>query len=58
MLKAAIGDRSLRAVGREAGLDHTTIAAVLEGDRWPDLITIARLEQALGARLWPEEELG
>lgn len=53
-LKVAIGGRSLREVGRAAGLDHTTISAVLAGDRWPDLVTIAKLEQSLEARLWPD----
>lgn len=57
-LKAAIGERSLRAVAREAGLDHTTVRAVLAGDRWPDLVTIARLETALDARLWPDGQVG
>jgi hypothetical protein len=54
-LAAAIGNRSVRAVARDAGLDHTTVRAVLEGERWADLVTIARLEQALGTRLWPED---
>lgn len=57
-LAAAVGERSVRAVAREAGLDHTTVRAVLEGERWADLVTISRLEQALEVRLWPEERLG
>lgn len=52
-LRAAIESRSLREVGRAAGLDHTTLSAILGGERWPDLVTIAKLEQALGRRLWP-----
>lgn len=57
-LAKAIGERSLRSVAREAGLDHTTVRALVEGERWPDLITIARLEVALDVRLWPDEKLG
>ena len=53
-LREAIGSRSLREVAREAGLDHTTISAVLAGDRWADLVTLAKLEAALGVRLWPD----
>ena len=53
-LHEAIGPLSLRYVARRAKLDHTTIAAVLSGSRWPDLVTIAKLEQALGKRLWPD----
>ena len=57
-LAKAMEGQSLRAVAREAGLDHTTVRALAEGERWPDLITIARLEQALGSRLWPDGDVG
>jgi len=53
-LARAIGEESLRSVARRAEVDHTTIAAVLVGDRWADLVTVAKLEQALEARLWPD----
>ena len=52
-LKAAIGDRSLRAAAAATGVDHTTILRILDGQAWPDLYTIARLERGLGAQLWP-----
>jgi len=52
-VQAAIGDRSVRAVARDAGLDHTTLLAVLHGRSWPDLATVARLESGLGVDLWP-----
>lgn len=57
-LANAMEGQSLRATAREAGLDHTTVRALVEGVRWPDLITIARLEQALGVRLWPDKDVG
>ena len=57
-LATAIEGQSLLSVAREAGLDHTTVRALAEGVRWPDLITIARLEQSLGVRLWPDGKLG
>lgn len=53
-LAAAVDGRSLRDVAAEADLDHTTLWAVLRGDRWPDLVTLAKLESALGVRLWPD----
>src|SRR5665811_51700 len=53
-LTRAIGDRSIREVGELAGLDHTTVAAILKGSRWAELVTIAKLEQALETRLWPD----
>jgi transcriptional regulator with XRE-family HTH domain len=52
-LRAAIGERSLRAAGADTGVDHSTIQAILQGRAWPDLDTIARLERGLGADLWP-----
>lgn len=53
-LYAALEGRSLREAGRAAELDHTTLSAILAGERWPDLVTIAKLEQGLGVRLWPD----
>lgn len=53
-LVAVIGDRSLREVARGAGLDHTTVSAIISGERWADLVTLAKLETVLQVRLWPE----
>lgn len=52
-LREAIGDRSIRAAANDAGVDHSTIMAVLQGRTWPDLATIARLELGFGVDLWP-----
>lgn len=52
-LRAAIGDRSVRCVARDAGVDEGTIRNVLSGTAWPDLRTISRLESAVGRRLTP-----
>ena len=52
-VQAAIGERSVRAAARDTGLDHTTLLAVLHGRSWPDLATVARLENGLGVDLWP-----
>ena len=41
-------------LAREAGLERTTIYDVLSGRTWPDAITLAKLEEALGVRLWPD----
>lgn len=53
-LQAAVGGRPLREIAELADLDHTTLWAVLRGDRWPDLVTLAKLEEALDLRLWPD----
>ena len=52
-VQTAIGERSVRAAARDAGLDHTTLLSVLHGRSWPDLATVARLENGLGIDLWP-----
>ena len=52
-VREAIGDRSIRAAARAAGVDHATIIAVLQGRVWPDLETIAKLELGFGRDLWP-----
>jgi hypothetical protein len=52
-LRVALDGRSLRAAKALTGVDHTTIAAVLNGTTWADLATIARLEAGLDADLWP-----
>ncbi|MGH3704128.1 MAG: helix-turn-helix domain-containing protein [Agromyces sp.] len=52
-LLEAIGDRSVRAVARDAGIDHATLLAILAGRSWPDLATIGKLERALETNLWP-----
>ncbi|RZU67062.1 hypothetical protein EV379_3438 [Microterricola gilva] len=52
-LRAAIGERSLRAAATACELSHVTLASILDGRAWPDLETIAKLEHGLQTRLWP-----
>jgi transcriptional regulator with XRE-family HTH domain len=52
-LHAAMAGRGLREVARAAGMNHAALRAVMRGESWPDLITIARLEAALEVDLWP-----
>ena len=53
-LRAAIEDRSVRGLARDAGVDERTIRHVLAGSVWPDLRTISQLERALGVNLYPD----
>lgn len=55
-LLEAIGGRSLREVARLADVDHTAISTFLSGSTWGDLVFLARLEHALGTRLWPDSK--
>ena len=48
--ESGLGQRSLAI---RAGVAHTTISRVLRGEVLPDIGTLARLEAALGAELWP-----
>ncbi|MEU5417840.1 helix-turn-helix transcriptional regulator [Streptomyces sp. NPDC020667] len=54
-LAAAMEQRDLSAnrLAVAAGINRQTIANVLAGTGWPDLLTIASLEQALDTDLWP-----
>lgn len=51
-LRAAIGERAVRAVGRDVGLDEGTIRRILLGESWPDLRTIWKLEAGLAVHLY------
>jgi DNA-binding phage protein len=48
-----VGERSLRSVGREAGIDATSLGRMLAGETVPDVHTLAVLEDAVASDLWP-----
>ena len=52
--RAAAGTRSLRSVAGDAGIDPTSLGRMLNGETVPDVHTVAVLEVALGAPLWPD----
>ncbi len=56
-LGEAMGSRSFREIHRLSGVSHGTVSNVFSGWCWPDLITIARLEWALGQSIWPGADL-
>lgn len=58
-LQAAIDaqDWSVAELSRKSGVARYTIAKALAGEAWPDLLTIANLERALGADLWPGRDV-
>jgi hypothetical protein len=51
MAETATGQRALAAA---SGVAHTTIGRILAGTVLCDIGSLARLEQALDRRLWPE----
>ncbi|MGW1802071.1 helix-turn-helix domain-containing protein [Streptomyces sp. NPDC001984] len=55
-LAAALGERpelSLRALAAQSDVGRQTIGDLLAGAGWPDVLTVCRLERALGLALWP-----
>ena len=47
--------RTARAVAEAAGIAPATVTNILNGKSWCDIDTLARLERALGAKLWGNE---
>ncbi|WP_162794667.1 helix-turn-helix domain-containing protein [Nonomuraea lactucae] len=45
---------SLLGLATASGVNRQSIADLLAGRSWPDVATIALLETALAARLWPD----
>jgi ribosome-binding protein aMBF1 (putative translation factor) len=54
-LAEAMSEAALSAnrLSRDSGVNRQTIANVLAGRVWPDLLTIANLERSLQVDLWP-----
>jgi len=51
-LREAMADRSTREVAAVTGVDRVTLSTILNGQSWPDIATLAKLERGLGS-LWP-----
>lgn len=45
---------SANVLAAEAGINRQVIANILAGRTWPDMLTVASLEAALGEMLWPQ----
>ena len=54
-LKGGIRYNSIRSVAKKADLSPQTIINILNGKSWPDLRTIAKLENACNSWLWGTE---
>lgn len=50
-------DMTVTAIAEEANLSTQTVFNLLEGKTWGDLPSIYRLEVALGARLWVNDDI-
>lgn len=54
-LRDALADANLADVAARSHLARSTIYDLLAGTTWPDVVSLAQLEEALGTRLWPTE---
>lgn len=54
-IRDTMDERGLNApdVAKMAGLERSTVRVVLAGNTWPDMVTLLKIEQALGITLWP-----
>jgi len=52
-LRAAIEGLSFNEVARRSGLQVSTVSRLVQGVTAPDLLTVSKLERALGAELFP-----
>ena len=57
-LAAALADRTIAGIARDAQLARTTIYDILNGDTWPDVVSIVKLQDALTTSLWPDWPAG
>lgn len=53
-LRAALQERTIREVAASSQLARSTLHDLLAGRAWPDVVTLAKLEQVLNVRLWPQ----
>lgn len=51
-LRVAIGEKSVRRVAADAGLDEGSVRRVLAGAAWPHLRAMVMLEESLGVSLY------
>ena len=52
-LAVAIAGMNKSALAEQTDLARSTIHDILTGRTWPDLVTLAKLEDHLDVRLWP-----
>ena len=56
-LRTAAASWVLTELARTAGISEAVLYNVLNGSTWGDVVTVARLERALGMTLWGDEHL-
>jgi DNA-binding phage protein len=44
--------RNISSIARDADVARSTIYDIISGESWPDLVSVFKLQTALGVRLW------
>ncbi|HTC68040.1 MAG TPA: helix-turn-helix transcriptional regulator [Acidothermaceae bacterium] len=52
-ITVAMADEGPTSVCQRADIARSTLHDILTGRSWPDLVTLAKLEDVFGTRLWP-----
>lgn len=51
-LERALRGKNIAGIARDADVARSTIYDIVAGTTWPDIVTIFKLQETLGVRLW------
>ncbi|GAB3868902.1 hypothetical protein GCM10028801_45500 [Nocardioides maradonensis] len=54
-LERALQGKNKSAIATDARIERTVLYRILQGNSWPDTLSIAKLELSLAESLWPAE---
>lgn len=54
VLAKRLAAENVSDVARRTGIARSTLRRICDGLTWGDVVTLAKLEQELNVRLWPE----
>jgi hypothetical protein len=52
-LRELVGEQTVVALAHSVGVTRSALHGILNGSRWPDAVTIARIELGTQQPLWP-----
>ena len=53
-LMAAANESTISGLARSADVARSTVRDIIYGNTWPDVVSLAKLEEALRLKLWPD----
>ena len=51
---AAANESTISGLARSADVARSTVRDIIYGNTWPDVVSLAKLEEALRLKLWPD----